>query len=665
VASEVSAVREIAMLPTPSYRADIDGLRAIAVLLVVIYHYGLDQVPGGFIGVDVFFVISGYLITSVVAREIAEGRFSIAAFYSRRIRRILPALTAVIVASLVVGYFVLMPGDYRSLGWQAGTAVLGISNLYFLWNTGYFDQAADLLPLLHTWSLGVEEQFYLVWPIILVAITRLSRNAFLPVILILVAIIASSFAVACFHVSEDPQAAFYLPYTRAWELALGALLVFAPRLPAKWAQVAAPLGLMLVAGSAIVLTSSDPFPGMNALAPCLGAALVIWPSERASITARLLSFEPLRQIGLASYSLYLWHWPILVFYRHYNLGEMPSAPEAALLLVASVGLAFLSLRLIEAPFRRMHLPNLRTLVVGISGTFVMAVSGFALAAAEGVPMRLSSAFRAMESREVMWTWDCPHPTSLGELGKVCVFGEDWETSTDRVFLWGDSHAIHFVPLLNTVLNPGQSAVLFHACPASMGGTYHRNRRDLPDYRAKCIETRETALRFLENTPHIKTVVLASLWQAGYLSKDGEEQPNNDPATTFYYALSETLEVIRASDRKTVLVANFASFPFDPMGCVFAQSTLLRTPCPPDALVLPSSGYEERNADLNSVFSALAWERVDVEAVFPGSSMCASGICQTEINGEFLFQDHSHIRRNLSTETLEEIADTIGLTDAID
>ncbi|GGA40953.1 hypothetical protein GCM10011499_08160 [Pelagibacterium lentulum] len=461
----------------------------------------------------------------------------------------MPALLSVVVASLIVGYFVLMPGDYRSLGWPSATSVVGASNFYFLWNTGYFDQAADLLPLLHTWSLGVEEQFYLVWPIVLVTIAGLSRKAFLPTVLALFAIIISSFAAAYILVAEDPQAAFYLPYTRAWELALGALLVFAPKLSGKWAQVTAPLGLALIVGSALVLTSSDPFPGMNALAPCLGAVLLIWPSQKTSAIAHALSVEALRQIGLASYSLYLWHWPVLVFYRHYNLGEMPSGLEVALLLAVSIGLAFLSLRFIEAPFRRMRLRNVRAVTVGATASCVVAVSGFALAAADGVPSRLDTTFRAMESREVMWSWDCPDVGVLGDLGKVCVFGEDWEASTDRIFLWGDSHAIHFVPVLNAVLKPGQSAVLFHACPASMGGSYHRNRRDLPTYRAECIESREKALGFIENTPNITTVVLASLWQAGYLAQDWAQESQSDPGTAFYNALSETLDAVRFPDPK--------------------------------------------------------------------------------------------------------------------
>lgn len=652
------------MPTTPSYRADIDGLRAVAVLLVVLYHFGFTQVPGGFVGVDVFFVISGYLITTIISKEMLEDRFSIAAFYSRRIRRILPALLSVVAASFVAGYFILMPGDYQSMGWQATTAVLGVSNFYFLRNTGYFDQAADLLPLLHTWSLGVEEQFYLLWPILLAIIVRFSPKSPRPVIVALLAIMAISFTAACLGVAENPQATFFLPHARAWELALGALLVFAPKLTARWAQVSSALGLMLIAGSALTLTSGDPFPGINALPPCLGAALVVWPGLQTSIAARLLSFEPLRQIGLASYSIYLWHWPLVVFYRHYNLGDMPTESIAALLLIVSVGLGFLSLRFIERPFRTMRLPSFRTIVTGGAGSSVVAASGFALAAADGLPMRLDSKFRAMESREVMWSWPCNLAALEGLDKKVCIFGADWETSTDRMFLWGDSHAVHFSPIMNTVLTPRQSVALYIGCPASMGGSYHRNRVDIPSYRDRCIDTRVDVLDFLQANPDVKTVVLAGMWEADYLTKDDDTQSRFGP-TNFYNALSETLDAIRAPDRKILLVSNFARYTFDPTGCVFATSSLWRTSCPADALTLSKEVYDEQTAELDKVFTRLEEERNDVTVIFPGANMCASGVCQTEINGEFLYRDDNHIRRNLSWATLSEIARTIDLANAFD
>lgn len=651
------------MLPTPSYRADIDGLRAVAVLLVAAYHFGFTQVPGGFVGVDVFFVISGYLITTIISREMLNDRFSLAAFYSRRIRRILPALLAVVVASLIAGYFILMPGDYQSTGWQATTAVLGVSNLYFLQNTGYFDQASDLLPLLHTWSLGVEEQFYLLWPILLAVIVRAFQKSLRPVILALMAILAVSFAAACFGVAEDPQTAFFLPHARAWELALGALLVFVPKMPAKWAQAASALGLVLIAGSALTLASTDPFPGMNALPPCLGAALLVWPGRQASVAARLLSLEPLRQIGLASYSIYLWHWPVLVFYRHYNLGEMPTEPIAALLLIVSLGLGFLSLRFIERPFRAVRLPSFRTIVAGAACSGVVAASGLALAAADGLPTRLDSAFRAMEGRKVMWSWPCNVARLEGLDKKTCIFGADWATSTDRMFLWGDSHAIHFSPIMETVLTSGQSVALYSGCPASVGGSYHRHRVDVPSYRQRCIDTRLDVIEFLQGNPEVRTVVLAGMWEADYLAKDGDTQPS-DGLTNFYAALSEILDALRAPDRKIVLVSNFARYASDPMGCVFARSSLWRAECAADALTLLKEAYEDQSAELDKVFTRLMQERYDVAVIFPGANMCASGVCITEINGEFLYRDNSHIRRNLSSATLGEIARSIGLANAL-
>ena len=286
------------------YRADIDGLRAIAVLPVVLYHAGFGF-PGGFVGVDVFFVISGYLITSLILKDANTGAFSLATFWERRVRRILPPLLPVLAVSFIAGWFWMLPVDFRNLGGATAAQSVMMANVWFWTQGGYFNTSSDTEPLLHLWSLAVEEQFYVLFPLLLVALRRYRIST----VGVLLALAAGSFALSAVLVFIDTSAAFYLMPTRAWELLLGALLCFAPQstAPRRWlAEIAALLGLVIIVAVSRVYTVGTPFPGAAALPPCLGAMLVIWAgSGTSTLTGRLLAAFPLRSIGLISYSLYL------------------------------------------------------------------------------------------------------------------------------------------------------------------------------------------------------------------------------------------------------------------------------------------------------------------------------------------------------------------------
>lgn len=263
---------------TSTYRPDIDGLRAVAVVAVLMFHTIPTIVPGGFVGVDIFFVVSGFLITSLIAADMRAGTFSVLSFYDRRIRRIMPALIAVIAASMVLGYFILWPGDYEDLGESASYAAVGLANIYFRDSTGYFNQGSALQPLLHLWSLGVEEQFYLVWPLLLFAMIRIV--GFKPRILsvILVVMVAGAFVAAVLGEQADPKAAFFLTPYRTWELGVGCMLALLPTFNVRdiACHLAGVIGAALIVYAVFGLDASSRFPGTNALFPCVGAALVIW-----------------------------------------------------------------------------------------------------------------------------------------------------------------------------------------------------------------------------------------------------------------------------------------------------------------------------------------------------------------------------------------------------
>ena len=340
------------------YRPDIDGLRAVAVVAVVAFHAFPMLLPGGFVGVDVFFVISGYLITGIILNGLHAGQFSFKDFYARRIRRIFPALALVLAAVLAIGWFCLFAADYQALGRHVVAGAAFCSNLLFWQEASYFDQAAALKPLLHLWSLGIEEQFYLVWPLLLVMSFRWARG---PLCLTLL-LGALSFTTAILTVRVDPTAAFYAPWTRFWELLAGAALVCAQtdallsrviRESASRPWVAETLSVagisMLVAG-AILIDEGRIFPGLWVVLPVAGTVLLLIAGPRALFNRIVLSHPAVVWIGLISYPLYLWHWPVLSFSR--ILATVTPPAEIRLLAVAvSVALAWITYRVVESPVR--------------------------------------------------------------------------------------------------------------------------------------------------------------------------------------------------------------------------------------------------------------------------------------------------------------------------
>lgn len=443
------------MLAANSYRPEIDGLRTISVLAVILYHYDFGPFSGGFVGVDVFFVISGYLITSIIFAEMQKGKFSLWAFYDRRVRRILPASLLTIVATGIAGYFILLPSDYAAFGGSAIASAFGLANFYFLWNSGgYFDNAADLMPLLHMWSLGVEEQFYIFWPILLWGIVVLSKGSAKAASTALILIIAVSFGTAVYLTRTDQPVAFYMLHTRAWELAVGALLVFAPRIGNRLSgEAVATLGLALIFGSIFLLTSKMPFPGWNALYPCLGAALIIWPKTTPPFTEWLLRQRPVTFIGLISFSLYLWHWPVLVLYRQMGVGEMPPYIDRVLLVCLAVALSVASYWFVEQPMRKWRPQYKRSVAAGLAAMTAVAVAGNMLSVNKGLASRLPPEVRQLERYRAMTAGGGLSPCFLTTRSdrvqlkfdpKKCL---EPDSQKPTVLVVGDSHAAHFMTAL--------------------------------------------------------------------------------------------------------------------------------------------------------------------------------------------------------------------------
>jgi peptidoglycan/LPS O-acetylase OafA/YrhL len=432
------------VLPSSSiqYRPDIDGLRAIAVMLVVNYHAFPHALPGGFVGVDVFFVISGFLITDIIAREFGEKRFSLPGFYVRRIRRIFPALIIVLAAVLVLGWLWMLPSAYAQLGSDVFASAAFSANIALLLQSGYFDIESTKKPLLHLWSLGIEEQFYLIWPLVLLLAARLRWR-----ILAVAALLGlASFALNVALIGRDPVATFYLPFTRAFELLGGAALARGWSFGGKTTHASdwrAATGLLSIALAAGLLDPHRAFPGWWAILPVAGTVLLLSAPE-AWLNRTVLASRPVVWVGLISYPFYLWHWPLLVFFGIIKFGEL-TLLERELIVLASMLLAWATYRLVETPFR-FGPAGPRKLVTLGAGMILVGVAGGAVVARHGFEFRLPAEIRAMASvptQNAKWRIH----RCLLDLSKEMSFGDECLDRTGRplVLVWGDSTAGALMP----------------------------------------------------------------------------------------------------------------------------------------------------------------------------------------------------------------------------
>jgi peptidoglycan/LPS O-acetylase OafA/YrhL len=653
-----------------AYRSDIQGLRGVSVLSVMIFHLGAG-LSGGFVGVDVFFVISGFLMTGIIAQEFLERRtFSFAAFYSRRIRRIFPALLVMILATTALGYVLLLPGDYQELAQSGLYAALSLGNVFFYLSTGYFDIPAESKGLLHTWSLGVEEQFYLIWPLVMIGLLSLAGGRRVTMAWLLAGVVGAGFVVSVAGVLINPKAAFYLLHARLWELAAGGVLVFVPRFRARWLDELLPAaGLALILGSVVLLSPEWLFPGWNALPVVLGAALIINPAGASSGAARLLSLQPLPFVGKISYSLYLWHWPLIVFWRQYRSGAALTPLDAVILAGAAVLIAFVSWRWVEEPFRK-PLPVKATLSLGLGAAAAVAAMMFAVVQEDGFPARVDPRVQALGSLKTMWDWSCPAP---GALAVDCAVGADWRSAPHKGVVWGDSHAEHLLPLIDVAgRKTGRAIALFGDCPPIFhDGGLRRYIPASPDYDSSCAE-RTRYLEILKSSPDIEFVILAARWSA-YLAvtyrKEGDARSLARGLELLKEGLEEFVAEIAPLHRTIVLFGEMPQMGFDPIPCVVSESARLwRDPgelahCRAVTASIPRMSFLERLSATNAVLGAVAAAHPGVLTYFPTDRMCRPD-CITSVAGEFLFRDSNHLRRNLSSDGAERFVALLGLPELL-
>lgn len=490
------------------YRKDIDGLRAIAILPVLLFHVGYSWFSGGYVGVDIFFVISGYLITKILINDINNGTYSLLTFYERRIRRIIPALTCVILFVLVASPFFLAPDNYSFLPKEIIGTLLFASNIVSFLKSGYFSTDAEQRPLLHTWSLGIEEQFYIISPIVLYLAFKYFRSR---VGLILVIFTIVSFVLSVIFTKNHPTASFYLLHTRYWELSFGALAAAGVIKKAKKQyqnEALSVLGLLLILFAIFTFSSKTVFPGYTALLPVVGATLIILNAEN-TIIGKMLSLKPFVFIGVISYSLYLWHWPLVVFSHDKYIIDLNLSRE--MLVAISVLIAWFSTRFIEAPFRDKQAYD-RTKIFKHSGVAysLLFLASFAIWPLKGWSERLSDekAYILSSTKDYSPVRDkCHFSSGVPETNQYCILGV--KDGDPKLFVWGDSHGAEMSYALSKLT--GIYTATYSACPPVVGFTSTE--------RPECQMHNTRVLNFILSNENIKDVVLS----ANYSKYEGDER----------------------------------------------------------------------------------------------------------------------------------------------
>ncbi|SES39347.1 Peptidoglycan/LPS O-acetylase OafA/YrhL, contains acyltransferase and SGNH-hydrolase domains [Rhizobium sp. NFR03] len=636
------------------YRPDLDGLRALAILPVLLFHADVSLFRGGFVGVDVFFVLSGYFMARIILSDLVAGTFSFPAFYIRRIKRIIPALFTMMAVTAVIAWFRLMPEEFRYFGDSVRAAALFTANVLFRQESGYFDISAEMKPLLHTWSLSMEEQFYILFPISLFLVFSFARRYLLHITsgFILVSFVACLWATA-----HSPEKAFFLLHFRVWELLIGALVAFAPR-PNYDVRVATGLstvGLAAVLAAIFLYSDATPFPGPFAAIPVLGAALVIHAGSQSRFPAYLLTNGVAVFIGRISYSLYLWHWPIIVFYR-YETGHSLTLSESLIVILLSFAAAIVSWRFIEQPARYAPVFKSRRLVLSLmGGAMAGAVAfGFVVTRYAGLPQRLPddvyAVYAATYDQSPFFAPNCfansngdgLRPQSIRD-GDLCPMGSP-SAGPAKFLVWGDSHAAAIAPAIDEAARKAGVSGLFvgrASCPPLPGAVFG------PDHIvARCVETNAAILSLIEKQrfPYVfmvgywpKYVHRTELPEEGVFFTASEALVLPDWSAPVRYSLKATIAAFAKQGTRVILVQDVPE-----MG-VKVPEALARAKMTGENedLSMPFSYTLHRQKLARDMLLAVARETRS-STIDPFTSLCDETRCHPVANGGILYRDGDHL-----------------------
>lgn len=636
------------------YRSDIDGLRALAVLLVLCHHLGASWLPGGYVGVDVFFVISGFLITRVILKDLSAGTFTFADFYLRRMRRLLPASLVVLAASVIAAIWILLPEDLNRFSSSLKYVVLWVSNFYFHEATdGYFGQSSKLLPLLHTWSLAVEEQFYFIWPLLIFFLSRrLGLASSAPVILLLL-LTATLFSV--YEAVNSPSKAYFLLPARAFELLLGASAAFYyHRLPVLngWrASLVSLLALFAILFSAVTLSKEDSFPGMNALMTCVGTVLLLTIAQKG-VASRLLSFRPVVFVGLLSYSIYLWHWPIIALLNYLQIPLQGAIPMMVVGLVFS--LAYVSWRFIEVPLRRQSTLSFKKTAF----IFLLIPLIFCLVferwvhQTEGWSSRFDKSMLDKISFRILAEDVYPECRQKGELDlsafKDCRLGMPVVGSAD-VLILGDSHAAAARGLMDEVLlDAGLSAeYLSRSAAPYLPSLELIKKKSGLQINDTSYGVGNDALSAKIQTGGYQYVVLSARWPMYYLGKNESEQStqyslkavNGEVGlAALSQGLNNALSIITKAGVAPVLLNSMPEMGRDTGSCeLMSAHVSFKRNCGVDVRLVNerTEGFELLIPELKASYPSLIFW--DVTGI-----LCDKNECRSVLDGYPVYGDDDHL-----------------------
>lgn len=614
------------------YYPHIDGLRAIAILGVLFYHADLGF-SGGYVGVDVFFVISGYLVTGLMLRDETDGQFSIWHFWERRTRRIFPALAVVTVVCFGAAWVILVPSEFKHFASSVIAQAILVPNLYFAKQVGYFDHAANLKPLLHTWSLAVEEQFYLLFPLLFMALRRYSRSV---TILAILLIGGGAFGFSIYYDSVRPMRNFYLLPSRAWELLAGSFLAVIPmrHVPGRLLRGSISWAGLLAIGYAMLHT--DPtirFPGVASMLACAGAAAIIWSNlYGATVVGKLLAVRPVVFIGLISYSLYLWHWPMLAFARCWSMGALP-VERRVLLLLACVVIAVASWRFVETPFRRRWVFAGRgpMAVLAVSTMAVLSLAAYGVQLKSGVPSRFPApALQYLEDAKPddAFTARASAQIDVKEAlaGNLIELGTGDKSLSVGILLWGDSHAMMLMPLLDDLCEENHIrgvAAVHPATPPLIGYQSH-----LASAVSDSISYSNAIVKFVRRSG-VGHVILVAKWGMHF---DGIPSHGGLAGT------------IKAMEGTGVRIWIMRQVPHPGWRVPEVAAMKISQGFNPDDLGVPLVEHQMEYQRQNIFFEGIAGKHPNVTILDPTSLFLnqRKQLCRVVANGRALFYDDNHL-----------------------